>query len=93
MPAHPLLVRGAGCRLCRQFDVQFQPASQIRISSRTAAGGGLAERDVLVDRVDAEQASLPFRRRIELAHQPVAVQDRQCEVPTGRLATGLYISS
>jgi len=22
-------VRGAGCRLCRQFDVQFQPASQI----------------------------------------------------------------
>jgi hypothetical protein len=28
-PLTSLLVRGAGCRLCGQFDVQFQPASQI----------------------------------------------------------------
>jgi hypothetical protein len=93
MPAHSLLVRGAGCRLCRQFGVQFQPASQIPDLLAYGGGGGLAERDVLVDRVDAEQAGLPVRRGIELAHQPVAVQDRQCEVPTGAWPTGLDISS
>jgi hypothetical protein len=47
-------VRGAGCRLCRQFDVQFQPASQIPDLLAYGGGGGLAERGVLVDRIDTE---------------------------------------
>jgi hypothetical protein len=93
MPAHSLLVRGAGCRLCRQFGVQFQPASLIPDLLAYGGGGGLAEWDVLVDRVDAEQASLPVRRGIELAHQPAAVQDRQMRSTHRRLAAGLDISS
>ena len=62
MPAHSLLVRGAGCRLCRQFGVQFQPASQIPDLLAYGGGGGLADRDVLVDRVDTgQQTGLPVR--------------------------------
>lgn len=79
----PLAGTRCGLPLMQAVDVQFQPASQIPDLLAYGGGGGLAEWDVLVDRVDPEQAGLPGRRRIELARQRAAVQDRQCEVTAG----------
>ena len=62
--AYPLLVRGARCGLplMQAVDVQFQPASQIPDLLAYGGGGGLSDRDVLVDRVDTgQQAGLPVR--------------------------------
>ena len=49
----------------------------------------LRERHVLVDRVDPQHPGLAVGGGVELAHQPVAVQDRQREVPPAPLGGGL----
>jgi hypothetical protein len=56
-------------------------------------GHGLVEEHVFVDRVATEHAGLAVCGRVELPDKPVAVEDRQREVPQRRLAAGLYISS
>ncbi len=50
---------------------------------------GLGEGHVLVDGPDPEHPGFSVCCGVELSNQPVAVQDRQCEVPLTALGSGL----
>src|SRR6266702_8868466 len=65
--------------------VQAKPASQVLDLAIHGGGHGLVEGHVLVDRVDPEHAGLAVGGGVQLSDQPVAVEDRQREVPPAAL--------
>jgi len=71
-----------------QREVQLEPVSQVLDLATDGRGHGLGERDVLVDGLDLQDPGLAVGGGIELAHQPVVVQDRQREVSPPALGVG-----
>src|SRR5690242_16970491 len=61
--------------------IQFEPVGQVFDLVIYGGGRGLVEGHVLVDRVDPEHAGLAVGDGVELPDEPVAVEDRQREVP------------
>jgi hypothetical protein len=59
-----------------QREVQLELVSQVLDLATDGFGRRLAERNVLVDCMDPQHPGFAVGGGIELAHQPVAVQDR-----------------
>jgi hypothetical protein len=60
----------------RQCEVQFEPVGQVLYLALHGGGHGLVEGQILVDRVDPQYSGVTIGDGVELAHQPVGVQDR-----------------
>src|SRR6476469_4773881 len=70
-------------------ELQAQPGGEVAQLALHARRDGLAEPDVLVDRVDHEPAGLAIRLGVQLPDEPVVVEDRQREVAPAALVLGL----
>jgi hypothetical protein len=72
-PFHlPIRVERSG----RRREVQFEPVRQVLDLTVHGGGHGPVEGHVLVDRLHPQHPGLAVGGGVELAHQPVAVQDR-----------------
>jgi hypothetical protein len=75
--AGPAYAKGVGERSGHQGELQPEPARQVLDLVPHRGGHPLSEGNVLVDRVHPQHTGLAVGDGVELADQPVLVQDRQ----------------